>query len=323
MRKTRNTENRERGERMKRICAVLFLLTALSIPVEAAVKTANDCMSFETMERALELGLTSQKTDMAWDWIQLLAMASVCSEGEPAPVDVVRVYGAMVEGQKTEDILEGKLAAYRRMQNDLSAVLGGIAGHYAVEHYGEWEPCYGVKSFSPVAAGYWFLYEDGENAGGGGQAKCILRGLEGTPIVAVESGEVGSIGWNRREGWKMSVCSSDRKRCYHYAGFQKETPFAARLHQGDWVEAGQVIGFMGCPGQSGTKTGDAEIGCLAMKIQVYPEQTEKESGAGQWINPTPIMRLLEQNRSVVVYDDVAGKWKQLHRCVDLNGNPLG
>ena len=81
-------------------------------------------------------------------------------------------------------------------------VLGDLLGSYAIFSEGEWKPSYGLKAYSPIAAGYGDSHwEDFGHRRSFGFARRHLgndlMGSLGTPIVAVEGGVVEAIGWNR------------------------------------------------------------------------------------------------------------------------------
>ena len=60
-------------------------------------------------------------------------------------------------------------------------------------------------------------------------------GSTGTPVIAVESGVVESLGWNQYGGWRIGIRSFDKKRYYYYAHLMEDTPYAAGLKEGDSV----------------------------------------------------------------------------------------
>ncbi|MDH8276323.1 hypothetical protein QIG69_28625, partial [Klebsiella pneumoniae] len=68
----------------------------------------------------------------------------------------------------------------------------GLVGTYAIQKQdGSWETAYGVKAFSPIAAGYWYSHHDdfGVSRSYGFHRRHLgndLMGSLGTPIVAVE-----------------------------------------------------------------------------------------------------------------------------------------
>ena len=80
-----------------------------------------------------------------------------------------------------------------------------------------------------------------------------MMGQVGTPIIAVESGYVEAIGWNPYGGWRIGIRSLDQKRYYYYAHLRKNYPYQSNLSQGSYVQAGDVIGYLGRTGYSTTE----------------------------------------------------------------------
>lgn len=76
-----------------------------------------------------------------------------------------------------------------------------------------------------------------------------MLGSIGTPIIAVESGYVEAIGWNRYGGWRIGIRSFDGKRYYYYAHLRRNHPYAD-MYEGKIVTAGDVIGYLGMTGYS-------------------------------------------------------------------------
>ncbi len=114
---------------------------------------------------------------------------------------------------------------------------GGLWGNYAILGGGRpggekiWKASYGLKAFSPIAAGYGYSHCDDFGVGRsyGFARKHLgndLMGALGTPIVAVEAGTVEAMGWNQYGGWRVGIRSLDHRRYYYYAHLQKDTPFA-------------------------------------------------------------------------------------------------
>ena len=60
----------------------------------------------------------------------------------------------------------------------------------------------------------------------------------GTPIVAVESGVVEAMGWNRYGGWRIGIRSTDNRRYHYYAHNKKDHPFADGLEIGTLCRRG-------------------------------------------------------------------------------------
>ena len=57
-------------------------------------------------------------------------------------------------------------------------------------------------------------------------------------------------GWNKYGGWRIGIRSFDKKRYYYYAHLRKNRPFAEGLKEGQIVNAGDVIGYLGMTGYS-------------------------------------------------------------------------
>jgi len=289
------------------MCAVLFLLAVLSMPAEAENRQTKEVLSCETMERALELSLAAQGQENAPSWLELLALAAAYGEGVPSPVHVVHVCYARTEGKTAEEILNGDASAYRYWLDAYETALGGIVGNYTELADGEWKECCGVKGCFPIADGYWYTYSDA------GASECVMVGLPGTPVAAVEAGEVESMGWDRYSGWQITIRSADGRRRCRYSCLRTEMPYASGIRQGIRVEPGQVIGFMG---QSGTTAGKrAEMdasGYLCFEVQKIGGRKRNSAGMGQWFDVSELVRLLACSRSAVVCEQPPGTWSALH-----------
>lgn len=315
---------------MMRKLWILFLFFAvLSIPAEAAINWVDFDLSCETMERALELDVQSRERENPHGWIEILALAATQHGGDPSPSDVTAAWNSLQGGKSPKELLGGNDAYYRYYLEAYTAVLGGLVGNYAVEVEGEWRPAYGVKAFSPVAAGYWYSHSDdfGASRSYGFRRRHLghdMMGALGTPIVAVESGTVEALGWNQYGGWRVGIRTDDKKRYYYYAHLRKDAPYAPGLKAGDRVEAGQVIGFMGRTGYSTTENVDnIETVHLHFGIQLIFEEWQKECNSEIWIDAYEITRFLERHRSSVIYDANTGAWNRIYRFYDLDGPMKG
>jgi murein DD-endopeptidase MepM/ murein hydrolase activator NlpD len=144
-------------------------------------------------------------------------------------------------------------------------------------------------------------------------------GALGTPIVAVEGGTVEALGWNQYGGWRIGIRSHDRKRYYYYAHLRKDAPYAAGLQEGDEVQAGQVIGFMGRTGYSPKENvNNIETVHLHFGLQLIFDESQKECNSEIWVDVYQIVRLLDAHRSSVVYNETSGTWERLYPYRDLD-----
>lgn len=195
-------------------------------------------------------------------------------------------------------------------------------GSYAIEKDGQWAATYGLKAFSPIAAGYGYSHCDdfGVARSFGFRRKHLgndLMGALGTPVVAVEGGVVEAMGWNRYGGWRVGIRSFDSRRYYYYAHLQKDTPFAPGLAEGDMVQAGDVIGFMGRTGYSDRENvNNIETVHLHFGLELVFDESQKECNSEIWINVYDIVRLLSGHRSSIQRTESG--WGRVYPYQDLD-----
>ena len=147
-----------------------------------------------------------------------------------------------------------------------------------------------------------------------------LLGSLGTPIIAVEGGTVEALGWNRYGGWRVGIRSHDRKRYYYYAHLRKDRPYAPGLREGDTVQAGDVIGFMGRTGYSDTENvNNIETVHLHFGLQLIFDESQKDCDNEIWIDVYDIVELLSRHRSSVRYDRERSAWTRVYPYRDLDG----
>ena len=211
----------------------------------------------------------------------------------------------MKQGKTAEDLPSNLHKYYGYYHEAYSAVLGGFLGSYAIKVNGQWKPAYGLKAFSPIADGFQYSHSDdfGADRSFGFKRKHLghdMMGSPGTPIVAVEGGIVEAIGWNRYGGWRVGIRSFDSKRYYYYAHLLKDKPYAPGLSEGDIVQAGDLIGFMGRTGYSDTENvNNIEIVHLHFGMQLVFDESQKECNSEIWIDVYDIVRLLDAHRSSI------------------------
>jgi murein DD-endopeptidase MepM/ murein hydrolase activator NlpD len=148
-------------------------------------------------------------------------------------------------------------------------------------------------------------------------------GTLGTPIAAVEGGTVEALGWNRYGGWRVGIRSFDGKRYYYYAHLRKDAPYAPGLQEGDIVQAGDIIGFMGRTGYSDTEnTNNIDIVHLHFGLELIFDESQKDSDQEIWVDVYPIVELLSQHRVTVVQDETTGAYRRAYEYVDLDRETL-
>ena len=287
----------------------LFLICfALLQPVSAeadTIKWVDFGVPYESLKYAMEQDIATFEEEKHISWIDVLAL-SACRTGGKCDLASVKKAVSDLKGDKTpEELLKGLYKYYGYYHEANSAVLGGLLGSYAIEKDGVWHPSYGLKAFSPIAAGYGYSHSDdfGNTRSFGFKRKHLghdMMGIRGTPIVAVEGGVVEALGWNRYGGWRIGIRSFDSKRYYYYAHLQKDRPFADGLAVGDTVQAGDLIGFMGRTGYSDKENvNNIETVHLHFGMQLIFDESQKECDSEIWIDVYDIVRLLHGHRSSI------------------------
>ena len=308
---------------MKRILLFLSCFPLLVLTANAdTINWVDFDVSCEAMEYALQQDIATWEEEMHLSWIEILAVAA-CRTGGKCPVDAVKKAASeLKQGRSPEELLGSLYKYYGYYRQAYTAVLGGLVGSFAIEKDGKWIPQYGLKAFSPIAAGFGYGHCDDFGVGRsfGFQRRHLghdLMGSLGTPIVAVEGGVVEALGWNRYGGWRVGIRSFDGKRYYYYAHLKKDNPFAEGLTEGDLVQAGDLIGYMGRTGYSDQEnTNNIETVHLHFGIQLIFDESQKECNSEIWIDAYQIVRLLDRHRS-----SIAGG-KRLYPYVDLDEEEL-
>ena len=269
---------------------------------------------YEALDYALELDIRSHtEEEVPLCWTELLAVVAARQGGFSGyrREQLTAVAKKLQSGVPIETLTE-KLPSYPYYREAYGAVLDGLVGVYEQEKPDAggngtvWELCYGLKGFSPIAQGYWYQdYDDfGASRSYGFARRHLghdLMGTVGTPIIAVESGTVEAIGWNRYGGWRIGIRSHDRRRYYYYAHLRKDHPFAEGLTEGSEVTAGDVIGYLGRTGYSEKENvNNIDTYHLHFGLQLVFDESQKECDSEIWIDVYALTRLLYRRRSAVV-----------------------
>lgn len=294
------------------------------------IKWVDFNVTYPVLERAMELDIASQESEQPVSWIDLLAYAA-CECGNqfsgysPARLDAL---AEKLQGGESIEQLSRSMPYFDYYHTAYTAALGGFLGEYEEEGADGTQLRYGLKAFSPIAAGFYYNdYDDFGVSRSYGFARRHLghdmMGSTGTPIIAVESGRVEALGWNQYGGWRVGIRSLDNKRYYYYAHLRKDFPYPRDLKEGDTVTAGDVIGYMGCTGYS-TKENVNNIDTthLHFGMQLIFDESQKETDSGEiWIDVYPIVRLLSRHRSAVARDVETKEYKRTYAFRDCS--PVG
>ena len=309
---------------MRRFLLWILILSLLTVPAAAAetIRWVDFQVPYESLKYAMDVDISSFDREKHIDWVDILAVAG-CRTGGKCGLDAVKKAAGDLQGDRSPEELLGSLYQYfHYYRSAYDGVLGGLLGSFAIEKDGEWIPSYGLKAFSPVAAGYGYSHCDdfGNRRSFGFARKHLghdMMGALGTPIVAVESGVVEAMGWNRYGGWRIGIRSFDSRRYYYYAHLQKDHPFADGLEVGDQVQAGDLIGFMGRTGYSDREnTNNIETVHLHFGMQLIFDESQKECLSEIWIDCYDLVRLLDSHRSSVRRGERG--WERVYPFADLD-----
>ncbi len=315
----------------RRFLLCLLLALSMAIPVGAQpIRWVDFNVPYESLKYAMEQDIATYEQEKHIPWIDVLALAACRTGGRCGLASVKKAVAEMKKEDTSPRELAGESGKYYDYYHEsFSAALGGLLGSYAIEVNGQWVGQYGLKAFSPVAAGYGYSHcsDFGMSRSFGFARKHLgndLMGSLGTPIIAVEGGVVEAMGWNRYGGWRIGIRSFDSRRYYYYAHLQKDHPFAEGLEVGDTVQAGDLIGFMGRTGYSDRENvNNIETVHLHFGIQLIFDESQKECNSEIWINAYDIVRLLSNHRSTVEKTTLGWERKYPYKDLDTLDYPGG
>ncbi len=312
------------------LCSISILpfgIPVLSPQKKEPIKWVDFNVPYNVMEKAMQLDIQTYESETHIDWIEVLAYLAAKYGGnfkQYKAADMDQLASQLNQGEYTEHLAKKTNPdLYQYYYKAYTAVLGGFLGEYKVklpktketneatsENTDEaemvWQKKYGLKAFSPIAAGYY--YSDFDDFGNGRTYGYARRHLghdlmvsTGTPIVAVESGIVEAMGWNQYGGWRIGLRSFDGARYYYYAHLQKNRPYASSLYIGKAVTAGDVIGYSGQTGYSRKEnTNNIDTPHLHYGLQLIFDEDKKDSPNQIWVDLYDITRLLSNHRADVV-----------------------
>ena len=308
---------------MKRFFYLCLVIALLAVPVGAQpIKWVDFQIPYESLKYAMDVDMKTFDQEKHIRWVDTLALAG-CRTGGKCGLAAVKKAVKDLQGNDSPEKLLGELYRYYDYYHAAyDAVLGGFLGSYSIEKDGQQVVTYGLKAFSPIAAGYGYSHSDdfGNKRSFGFDRKHLghdMMGAQGTPIVAVEGGIVEALGWNRYGGWRIGIRSFDSKRYYYYAHLQKDKPFADGLEVGDLVQAGDLIGFMGRTGYSDKENvNNIETVHLHFGMQLVFDESQKECLSEIWIDTYDLIRLLDSHRSSI--RKTAEGWQRVYPFEDLD-----
>ena len=307
----------------RRIVILILTVCVLILPVRAEpIRWVDFSVPYESLKYSMDADIESFDKEKHISWIDILAVAACRTGGKCPLMSVKRAAKDLAGDSDPETLLGGLYKYYSYYRESFQAALGGLLGSYAIQIGEDMKQVYGLKAFSPIAAGYGYSHcaDFGNQRSFGFARKHLgndLMGAAGTPIVAVEGGVVEVMGWNRYGGWRVGVRSFDSKRYYYYAHLQKDKPFAEGLAEGDIVQAGDLLGFMGRTGYSDKENvNNIETVHLHFGVQLVFDESQKECNSEIWIDVYDIVRLLSAHRSSIQKTEQG--FERVYPFVDLD-----
>lgn len=304
----------------------MLLLLCVPVRAEEPIRWVDFQIPYESLQYAMKVDIDTFEKEKHISWIDILAVAG-CRTGGRCGLNSVKKAAEALRGDQSPEELLGDLGKYYAYYHEAyTAALGGLLGSFSIEKGGVEIPVYGLKAFSPIASGYGYSHCDdfGVSRSFGFKRKHLghdMMGSAGTPIVAVEGGVVEALGWNRYGGWRIGIRSFDGKRYYYYAHLQKDHPFADGLREGDVVQAGDLIGFMGRTGYSDRENvNNIETVHLHFGLQLIFDESQKECLSEIWIDVYDIVRLLDSHRSSLRRTETG--WERMYPFRDLDYREL-
>ena len=294
------------------------------------IKWVSFDVSSKALNKAYRYDVESRGEDVELNWIELLAYLGTRYGGDFSRYkekDIIKLVEKLQAKEETIESLTEDLKHYDYYYEAYEAVLAGMVGEYEIEVPDEdspggkkWEKKYGLKAFLPIAKFYPYSHFDdfGLSRSYGFKRKHLghdMMGQVGTPIVAVESGYIEALGWNRYGGWRIGIRSFDQKRYYYYAHLRQNFPYNKSLEEGSIVQAGDVIGYLGRTGYS-TKENVNNIRTphLHFGIQLIFDESQKDSICEIWIDCYDLILFLYNNRCETVKDPES---KEYHRVYEF------
>ena len=285
----------------------------------------------EAMGKAYELDVESYKDEIHVDWIELIAYVGARHGGKfdkKSVSEIEETARKLRSGETTMEELTKDMEYYDYYKEAYGAVLGGMVGEFSIEVKAgddgekEWKDYYGLKAFSPIAKGFEYShYDDFGSSRSYGYKRLHLghdmMGQVGTPIIAIESGYVEALGWNRYGGWRIGIRSFDGKRYYYYAHMRQNFPYNKELKEGSVVTAGDVIGYMGHTGYSTTENvNNIETVHLHWGLELVFDESQKESNNEIWIDCYELTKFLYRNRSETSKNQETKEWSRIYDMKD-------
>ena len=279
---------------------------------ESYIKWIDFTPTTAALKDALKYDIDTHDQALHLSWIELLALVAAQNGGDFSNYksSQMKTFAEKLTEGNTSESLCSNSKLYRYYLEAYTAILGGMVGNFETVKIAEngsemREMSYGLRVFSPIAAGYYYNdYDDfGISRSYGYKRRHLghdIMGSVGTPIVAVESGYVEACGWNQYGGWRIGIRSFDGKRYYYYAHLRKNHPYND-IYEGKIINAGEVIGYLGMTGYSAKENvNNIDVPHLHYGLQIIFDPSQKDGWNQIWVDMYALTAFLSQNRAPTV-----------------------
>ena len=126
------------------------------------------------------------------------------------------------------------------------------------------------------------LRDDYDDARGGGRRHQAIDLLapRNTPVRAVADGSIAKLFESVPGGHTIYQFDPSQRYCYYYAHLER---YARGLDEGDRVERGQIVGYVGTSGNAPPDTPH-------LHFAIYRLGPERRWWEGEPLNPFPLLR---------------------------------
>jgi murein DD-endopeptidase MepM/ murein hydrolase activator NlpD len=323
------------GEDVQQVESVQEDASGMEVASQATgdyIKWVDFDVSYQALCDTYQYDVDTYEAEIHLNWVELLAYLATKYGGDFSSYkskDLTALVEKLQSGETTMEELTKDMQYYSYYREAYGAVLDGMVGEYQIQEAESetsenlvWKTYYGLKAYSPIAKTFPYSdYDDfGVSRSYGYRRQHLghdFMGQVGTPIIAVESGVVTALGWNQYGGWRIGIQSFDGKRYYYYAHLRQNVPFAEGLAEGDIVQAGDVIGYMGRTGYSTTENvNNIDTYHLHFGMQLIFDESQREGNNEIWIDVYALSRFLSHHRSEVVRNDETKQWHRKYEFKD-------
>ena len=296
----------------------VLLLSGFSSETQDFIKWVDLNASSQIMQKAYELDLKTYNTDKHAEFIDTLAYITAINGNKFNYKTDIKTFNAMVAKLENTDSVKtilGENKYFKYYKEAYTAIFSDFIGTYKNSDN---EEKYGLKNYHPIAANFGFGEGDdfGNSRAFGFKRRHLghdIFGYVGIPIIAVESGTVTELGWNKYGGWRIGISSNDNKRYYYYAHLRKNKPYHYLINKNDKVTAGQVIGYMGMTGYSLTENKNMNTKPhLHFGMQLIFDESQRNGKTEIWIDVYQICKFLSKNRAKTVKNEETKEYDSIN-----------